>query len=275
MGACGSCVRILALVLSLSSSAACDRAPAPVTAGEGLQRSATGPAVVLAADPSKVPLLEACEAEQVLVRTETGWRCAGVVEALLSADHPTADDLGALELRAAALEQKLAEFPCGLRGRSSQPELEVAASSCLVSAPEGDVERRWWLLGPTLKIRPGQTGRVRVTCPVVPRCGEWDGVWRTLTVYYGDPDGPSLEHHLTATLYAGDQPLGLCVTPEDCTLASSDQPAVEKGTMVLELGNHRPDPEASRRDPTHYRLELELFDGVPAAEIQFRGARID
>jgi hypothetical protein len=245
-------------------AAACGGGAAEIAAGKGLLVAPEG---AMAIDPAVVPLPRLCNEHQVVARSPGGYRCVGAAEPWLAGGRPSAATLRALEARVASLEARAAAFPCGLRGTASQPEVELAASSCVVSAIDGDTQRSWWLLGPTLKIRPGQRGRAKVTCPIVPRCGEWDGTWNTLTVYYGDPDGDQPEHQLTATLLAGDAILAV--------LRSSDLPAVEHGTMSVALGGVVPDPELARRRPSHYRLEIELFDDAPAAEIQFRGARID
>lgn len=266
--------RIVRCVTILTALSACDAPPEP-TAGPGLvlARPALSP------DPRTVPLVEGCTPGDVLVRREDGYRCRAPTTTLYERRPASVAEAEAVTRAVTPLTAAAPRLPCGHRGSISHPEVELAASDCLPWMPPGATERLWWILGQTMKFRYSggrpRTGSFRVTCPIEPRCGEWDGTWNLLTVYYLDPDGAGPEYDLEVTLYEGDQPLGSDCQGPSCTLRSSDQSTEESAEMFLRLGGFVPDRRRAARDPSYYRVEIEMTTTSNEGELQFSGLRIE
>lgn len=260
---------LTASLLAASALAACGTATADPTAVPPL---VLGPARVLELDATKVPQVDACAPGQVLA----GRACVDAAAALApeplaprGAASDLAATLGLLEPRVAA------RLGCATREAGGEPEFVLQAVQCLPWT-EAPGPRPWWALTGGLKFRYEGAlpvaGTFRVTCALLPTCGEWDGRWDTLSVTYNDPDTTGDAYEVTAELYAGDQPV---CGPRACALSSSAQTIAGETTMTLDLGGFRPDLARAWRDPSYYRVELIMrADARDRGELQLAGLQI-
>lgn len=260
---------LTASALAVCALVACGTAAADPTAAPPFVLGSTR---VLELDATKVPRVDACASGQVLA----GRACVDATAALAPeplTTHGEASDLSTtlslLEPRAAARQG------CATRETGGEPEFVLQAVECLPWT-EAPGPRPWWALTGGLKFRHEGGGPVagtfRVTCPLLPTCGEWDGRWDTLSVTYNDPDTTGDAYEVTAELYAGDRPV---CGPRACALSSSAQATAGETTMTLDLGGFVPDLSRAWRDPSYYRVELIMRGAVRGREeLQLAGLQI-
>ncbi len=249
---------------------ACDAPPLP-TAGSGLVLERSDERAALSPDPHVVPLAEGCTSGDVIMRDGDGYRCRAVTTPFYARRPATVADADAVARAVTPVAQAAPRLACAHRGPRSRPEVELAASDCLPWAPPGATDRLWWLLGPALKFRYAgarpRTGSFRATCAIEPRCGEWDGIWNRLTVAYLDPDGSETAQELQVTLFEGARPVA--------RLSSSAQGRTDQTEMTAALSGFVPDRALAAREPTTYRVEIEMTSTIDRGELQFRGLRIE
>lgn len=280
-GAIASLYALLAGVVLVSCQGT--REP-PVTAGAGVLVSTSSAGRTVSVDPEKVPLLSACADGELVVRVSSGqWACIAP-ETLVAALPPTLRPASAQELAAekvavdalvARIDQvgvqveaidRCGELPAGRR----PPNYIFGGASCFASNtdPRGNVNLAYYDQG-WLKLRPGMTGKIRVFCPLTPKCDGSDRRWDRLSIRVIDPDGAGSGERLTATLqrHIWDN---AC---RGCLLDSNTDTSTTEKDVSIDLGGVVPDFGAANVDGFRYRLQIELESA--GGGIAFGGAVID
>lgn len=258
--------------------AACQGAPEPVAVGAGLRGKNSTLERQIGVEETTVPWLDVCEDDSLITKKAGAFRCVGAERSILS---PTArTDVAELSARIERLAARgVAPDPCApLADDLAPPDYEFDSIACTLTVLSGS-EGFWWVLGTPLKPRPGQTGSLRLICPLLPICNGSDRVWGTLSIHVRDPDGASMGKDISATVFHGGVPVCSRAAPS-CTLRSSSTPEVGEKTLQLDLGRHRPsfytNPAELPLGSNAYWLEIILTDTVGGPqELQFHAARID
>lgn len=256
----------------------------PVTAGSGVLVSTSSAGRTVSVDPEKVPLLERCADGELVLRVSSGrWACVTaerlVSELPASLRPATSAELvaekAAVDALVARIDQvgmqvealdRCGELPAGRR----PPNYIFGGASCFASNADSSsgINPSYYDQG-WLKFRPGTTGRIKVFCPLTPRCDGSDRRWDKLTIRVIDPDGAGMAERLSATLQRGNW-ASAC---GDCVLDSNTDTSTTEKDVSIDLPGVVPDFGAASVSGFRYRLQIEMESR--GGGIAFGGAVIE
>jgi hypothetical protein len=252
----------ITLVLTLSACLG-DRDP-PLSGGPGILVTGTSPERVVAVDPARVPVLDACPAGQAVLKTTDGWACG----TLMVVEQGELARLTAAAERAQAAVAPLSDGQASLDARITRlersPPYGTAAIAC---TPDIAAIREAKAFQQGGKIVHVATGAFNVFCPVVatsPRVS-----WTRLRALYRDADGAGSASQVRVALR---QLLRRGTSTEPTTIAELDS----NGFDDREATEHDvPVTHAFDFESAYYYVQVSLQQTQTATQAFFGGFRID